>query len=73
MMEKFMVDSVVMWAKLYKVDGFRFDIMGRMLANMEGALPSTLTLEDDGVDGRPSTSMERMNFASGVQPASSTD
>ncbi len=25
MMEKFIIDSVVMWAKEYKVDGFRFD------------------------------------------------
>ena len=28
MMEKLMVDSTVLWAKQYKVDGFRFDIMG---------------------------------------------
>jgi pullulanase-type alpha-1,6-glucosidase len=28
MMEKLMVDSVVTWAKQYKVDGFRFDLMG---------------------------------------------
>ena len=26
--EKLMVDSVVLWAKEYKVDGFRFDLMG---------------------------------------------
>ena len=29
MMEKLMVDSVVTWAKQYKVDGFRFDLMGQ--------------------------------------------
>jgi pullulanase-type alpha-1,6-glucosidase len=28
MMEKLLIDSVVTWAKQYKVDGFRFDIMG---------------------------------------------
>ena len=28
MMEKLMVDSVVTWARQYKVDGFRFDLMG---------------------------------------------
>ena len=28
MMRKFMVDSVVYWAKEYHVDGFRFDLMG---------------------------------------------
>ena len=35
MMEKLMVDSVVTWARDYKVDGFRFDLMGHhSLANM---------------------------------------
>lgn len=28
MFRKFMVDSVVFWAKEYKLDGFRFDLMG---------------------------------------------
>ena len=28
MMGKLMVDSVVTWATQYKVDGFRFDLMG---------------------------------------------
>jgi pullulanase-type alpha-1,6-glucosidase len=28
MMEKLMVESVVTWARQYKVDGFRFDLMG---------------------------------------------
>ena len=27
MMEKLMTDTVVLWAKAYKVDGFRFDLM----------------------------------------------
>ncbi len=54
MMEKLMIDSVLTWAKQYKVDGFRFDLMGHhMRANMvdlRQALDS-LTLEQDGVDG----------------------
>ncbi|MGJ7440127.1 pullulanase-type alpha-1,6-glucosidase [Aquipuribacter sp. MA13-6] len=54
MMEKLMLDSIVLWATEYKVDGFRFDLMGHhskanMLAVRE-ALDS-LTLEADGVDG----------------------
>ncbi|WP_380167172.1 pullulanase-type alpha-1,6-glucosidase [Jannaschia sp. R86511] len=54
MMEKLMVDSVVTWATEYKVDGFRFDLMGHhskanMLAVREAL--DALTLEADGVDG----------------------
>ncbi len=55
MMEKLMIDSVVMWAKAYKVDGFRFDLMGHhMVSNMEHvrAALDALTLEKDGVDGK---------------------
>jgi pullulanase-type alpha-1,6-glucosidase len=55
MMEKLMVDSVVLWAKQYKIDGFRFDIMGfHLKSNMlkvRDALDA-LTLAKDGVDGR---------------------
>jgi pullulanase len=54
MMERFMVDSVTMWATQYKVDGFRFDLMGHhMVENMiavRSAL-NDLTLDADGVDG----------------------
>lgn len=54
MMRKLMVDSVVLWATQYKVDGFRFDLMGHhmkedMLA-VRDALDG-LTLAEDGVDG----------------------
>ncbi|WP_448563337.1 pullulanase-type alpha-1,6-glucosidase [Thalassotalea ganghwensis] len=28
MMEKLMIDSLVVWAKHYRIDGFRFDLMG---------------------------------------------
>ena len=55
MMRKLMIDSVLTWATAYKVDGFRFDLMGHhmkedMLA-VRAALDG-LTLEQDGVDGR---------------------
>jgi pullulanase-type alpha-1,6-glucosidase len=54
MMEKLMVDSVVLWAIQYKVDAFRFDLMGHhmkrnMLAVREAL--DALTIEEHGVDG----------------------
>jgi len=55
MMRKLMVDSVVTWAREYKIDAFRFDLMGHhMLADMLAvrAALDELTLEKDGVDGR---------------------
>jgi pullulanase-type alpha-1,6-glucosidase len=55
MMEKLMVDSVITWARDYKVDGFRFDLMGHhMLSNMQAvrAALDALTLQNDGVDGK---------------------
>ncbi len=54
MMEKLMVDSLRTWATAYKVDGFRFDLMGHhMVANMLKVRErlSALTLDRDGVDG----------------------
>ncbi len=54
MMEKLMVDSLVVWARDYKVDAFRFDLMGHhMKDNMLAvrAALDALTLVDDGVDG----------------------
>ncbi len=54
MMGRFMVDSIVLWATQYKIDGFRFDLMGHhMRTNMEAvrAALDGLTLEADGVDG----------------------
>jgi pullulanase-type alpha-1,6-glucosidase len=50
-----MVDSVVLWARQYKVDGFRFDIMGfHLKSNMlkVRAALDALTLARDGVDGK---------------------
>ena len=54
MMEKLMVDSLVTWAKQYKVDAFRFDLMGHhSLANMleVRANLDALTPAKDGVAG----------------------
>ncbi|HEX6247804.1 MAG TPA: pullulanase-type alpha-1,6-glucosidase, partial [Nocardioidaceae bacterium] len=54
MMEKLMIDSVLTWARDYKVNGFRFDLMGhhskQNMLNLREALDG-LTLERDGVDG----------------------
>jgi pullulanase len=55
MMQKLMVDSVVLWAKEYKIDAFRFDLMGHhMVEDMKAvrAALDELTLEQDGVDGK---------------------
>lgn len=54
MMEKLMVDSLLTWATAYKVDGFRFDLMGHhMVSNMLKVRDrlQALTAERDGVDG----------------------
>ncbi|AYG83294.1 Alpha-amylase [Streptomyces hundungensis] len=55
MMGKLVVDSVVTWAKQYKVDGFRFDLMGHHpkanILAVRAALDA-LTLAKDGVDGK---------------------
>jgi pullulanase/glycogen debranching enzyme len=55
MMEKLMIDSVLTWVKQYKVDGFRFDLMGhhmkRNMLKLREALDA-LTLQQDGVDGK---------------------
>jgi len=55
MMGKLVVDSVVTWAREYKVDGFRFDLMGHQpranILAVRAALDK-LTVAKDGVDGR---------------------
>jgi pullulanase-type alpha-1,6-glucosidase len=55
MMGKLVVDSVVTWAKAYKVDGFRFDLMGHHpkanILAVRAAL-DRLTVARDGVDGK---------------------
>lgn len=54
MMEKLTIDSVLTWARDYKVDGFRFDLMGHhsrsTMEKIRAALDD-LTVADDGVDG----------------------
>lgn len=54
MAEKMMVDSVVVWARDYKVDGFRFDLMGHHSRETMLAVREALDGLDrwrDGVDG----------------------
>ncbi|MET7731567.1 pullulanase-type alpha-1,6-glucosidase [Streptomyces sp. NPDC005402] len=55
MMGKLVVDSLVTWAREYKVDGFRFDLMGHHpkanILAVRKALDA-LTLKKDGVDGK---------------------
>ncbi len=54
MMEKLMLDTLKRWAVDYKVDGFRFDLMGhhtrQNMLNVRKMLDS-LTIAKDGVDG----------------------
>mmetsp|Transcript_9644 Transcript_9644/g.35336 ORF Transcript_9644/g.35336 Transcript_9644/m.35336 type:complete len:1115 (+) Transcript_9644:143-3487(+) len=54
MMSRLIVDDLVHWVRDYKIDGFRFDLMGHlMLATLQEALTQirSLTLEEDGVRG----------------------
>jgi pullulanase len=54
MMEKLVIDTLVLNAKEYKIDGFRFDIMSFMftynMTNIKAAL-AELTPQNSGVDG----------------------
>jgi pullulanase-type alpha-1,6-glucosidase len=55
MMGKLLVDSVLTWATEYKVDGFRFDLMGHqpkaLMVQLRQRLDQ-LTVRHDGVDGK---------------------
>jgi pullulanase-type alpha-1,6-glucosidase len=55
MMGKLVTDSVLTWATQYKVDGFRFDLMGHqpkaLMTRLRQRL-DRLTLRADGVDGQ---------------------
>ena len=58
MAQKLMVDACVLWVRHYKVDGFRFDLMGHhSRANMVAVREAldTLSVATDGVDGRAVT------------------
>ena len=54
MMEKLMLDALLVWAREYKVSGFRFDLMGHhsraTILKARDRLRA-LTLAEDGVDG----------------------
>lgn len=54
MMEKLMIDSILLWAEMYKIDSFRFDLMGHhpryVMENIQSAL-AELSLEEHGVEG----------------------
>lgn len=54
MMEKLMRDSIKTWATAYKVDGFRYDIMGHHSKDNITTIKTdieALTIEKNGVDG----------------------
>lgn len=54
MMRKLMLDALKVWATEYKIDAFRFDLMGHHMVNDMLAVRKMLdglTLENDGVDG----------------------
>lgn len=55
MCERLIVDDVVHWATAYRVDGFRFDIMGHLMLptmiKIQEAV-SNLTLTRHGIDGK---------------------
>ncbi len=55
MMEKLIIDSIILWAKEYKIDSFRFDLMGHhpkyVMENLLDEL-AKLTPEEHGVDGK---------------------
>ncbi len=54
MMQRLMADTMVRWATQYKIDGFRFDLMGlhlrKNIVDVKAAL-NALTMANDGVDG----------------------
>src|SRR6185437_1908533 len=55
MMGNLLIDSVLTWATEYKVDGFRFDLMGHQPKALMEQLRQRLdqlTLHRDGVDGK---------------------
>ncbi|KAK9797016.1 hypothetical protein WJX73_006576 [Symbiochloris irregularis] len=54
MCERLIIEDCVHWAQHYKIDGFRFDIMGHLMLStmtkIQAAL-SKLTVKEHGVDG----------------------
>ena len=80
MMEKLMIDSVVTWAKEYKLDGFRFDLMGHQpksaMENCDGpwtGSPSPGTVSTAGrstCTGRAGTSVRSPTTPASCKPRS---
>ncbi|MBE2239059.1 MAG: pullulanase-type alpha-1,6-glucosidase, partial [Caldilineaceae bacterium] len=55
MMRKLMLDALKVWATAYKIDAFRFDLMGHHMVDDMLAVRTMLdglTLENDGIDGQ---------------------
>ncbi|MFK7601957.1 pullulanase-type alpha-1,6-glucosidase [Deinococcus sp. SM5_A1] len=55
MMRRLMIDTLVLMARQYRVDGFRFDLMGHhLVSDMKAARAAldALTVQKDGVDGK---------------------
>ena len=55
MMEKLLIDAVKLWAVHYRIDGFRFDLMGHHTVDNMRRLRQeldALTLDNSGVEGK---------------------
>jgi pullulanase len=75
MMEKLMTDAVLFWAKEYKIDGFRFDLVSfhsiETIQRIQNALRN-LSLAQDGIDGTKILIFgEGWNFGSFFEKSSS--
>src|SRR5882724_11328044 len=69
MMEKLLIDSVLTWAKQYKVDGFRFDLMGHHIKrNMVGTGIGTFNdrIRDGARGGGPFSGLQEQGFLTGL-------
>ncbi|GER28944.1 pullulanase [Striga asiatica] len=54
MVERLIIDDLLHWAVNYKVDGFRFDLMGHIMKRTmlkAKSLLQRLTIQNDGIDG----------------------
>ena len=58
MFRRYMVDSVVYWAKEYHIDGFRFDLMG--IHDIETIIDSSIIMYGEGWTGGPSPLKEEL-------------
>lgn len=75
MVRKFIVDSVVYWAKEYKLDGFRFDLMGlhdvetmnEIRARLDEIDPSIITIGEGWVLSTPLADDQKANQTNAKQ------